>query len=301
MRAAAFILATSIVMLGVHEARAAGGLSYHAPAECPDRHVFVGEVAKRARAQRAAQGAVSIAPSASDGYVGRLVVEGLEREVHAETCAEVVEALALAVALAAEEVDEASTLPSPTPEVAEAPPAEAAVDPPSRKTVEVALGAGLGWTSALGVGVSPELAVFGGIDVSGRSLRLGASFARSSMRSTPLGTARFERWALHLEGCPVTAMPVARVRVAPCARATGGALRGSGETIENAESSSLLWLSAGVRGRLLLELGRSLFAETELGVDVPLFRHGFYVRPNDVVQRVPVLVAEGALSLGCRF
>jgi hypothetical protein len=284
--------------------------TYEVPRECPGAESFAAEVAKRTATRRPPRGVQITISRAAGGYSGRLTLDGLTRDLHAATCSELAQALALAVASAAEDEDDET---SPVPPGPARPSAVLPFSPvwrsdeafvpktPPERALELLLGGGIGATSVLGVGVSPELRLFGGIDHGrGWSLRVGGSVVRSAERSTAVGSSRFERWAIQLEGCPATARH-ASLFISPCGRLTVGALRGMGESVENAESTSLLWLSVATGGRLGIDLGRRVFVEAEAQVVLPLLRHGFYVRPNEVVQRVPVLGVDGSIALGYRF
>lgn len=289
--------------------------SYTAPAECPDVDAFRAEVAKRVGADRAIGSVVGraravIAGSDGKGYDGTLNLDGRMRSVHAATCDEVVQALALAAALSAEEIvadppDAAPERQAEPPSVVPPPPRPVVVDrrvepmtsPATSRTFFA--GAGLGATGAVGPTVAPELFVFGGLDVDGRSARLALDVARSSDMSTPVGTARFERWSVRADGCPLSVR--FGVRLSPCVRLDGGVLRGFGESIANAESSSFAWLAVGVGAKAELDLGTALFLSGDIQAGFPLLRHGFFVRPNDVVFEVPAVFGEAGLSLGVRF
>ncbi|AKV02362.1 hypothetical protein AKJ09_09025 [Labilithrix luteola] len=287
-------------------------VSYAAPPECPDVDAFRAEIEKRADAGRVlARAHTSIAKSAEHGYDGTLRIDDRARDVHAATCEEVVQALALAAALAAEEMAAEAPMPpepaiSPVAPVKEVPaPPSAAVDRPRPVTREpenddgIVLGAGLGATGAVGPTVAPEVFVFGGFELDGRSLRLALDVARSSDMDTVAGTARFERWSARVDGCPLSVR--FGVRLSPCVGFEGGLLRGMGQSISNAEASSLVWLSLGVGGRADLDLTRSLFVAADVQLGFPLLRHGFFVRPSDVVYEVPAVFGQAALSLGYRF
>ena len=162
------------------------------------------------------------------------------------------------------------------------------------------LGVGLGATSGVGPSLAPGLAIFGGLDIGRQSVRIGVAGARSSAISTDLGTARFTRLALYVDGCPISARSGA-FELAPCVRFDGGFLRGSGESLENAESSTLPWLAISAGGRLRVDMTTALFVEGEARAAVPLLRHRFFVRPSDTVYRVPVVTAEAFVSVGHRF
>ena len=101
------LAATELVCAGAHADEAPVALAYEAPPECPDARAFDAEVAKRAPSANPRDARVAIRGATSLGYDGELVIGGLTRTVHAGTCSETVEALALALALATtDETDE---------------------------------------------------------------------------------------------------------------------------------------------------------------------------------------------------
>ncbi len=281
--------------------------AYEAPPECPGPQVFAAEVEKRTAGRAPRDARIAITRSAAEGYDGRLVLDGVARDVHAATCGETVQALALAVALAAEDAVEdepapapAPAAPSPAPVVESAP--DDAAEAPSRvaKRGHALFGLGGGGTSAIGGGLSPELAIFGGVDIDGRSLRAGVSGARTAVLSSSIGTSRLERLTLHVDGCPVS-VRAGFFRISPCARLDAGILHGSGDSLENAESRSLVWAALSGGGRAGFDVTDALFVETDARAAFPLVRHEFFVRPNDVVYRVPTVAVELSVSLGYRF
>jgi hypothetical protein len=298
--AAGIVAVTSFL----RSASASSVSAYEAPPECPGPQVFDEEVDRRGVAGRAPRRVrISITKAATDGYDGQLIFDGRARELHASSCDEVVQALALAVAMAAEDAVEERASPPPA-AVDRAPQARAedatAPRAGSRKRPDAIFGLAFGATNGVGPGVSPELSVFGGLEHDGHSFRLGLSAARSASLATALGTARIERLVLGAEGCPLS-VRASVLRVSPCGRIEGGFLRGAGESLENAESSSLPWLAVGVGGRLSLDVTQTLFVEADARAAVPLLRHGFFVRPDDVVYRVPSVTAEVFVAMGYRF
>lgn len=282
--------------------------AYEAPPECPGPQVFAAEVEKRTAGRAPRDARIAITRSAVEGYDGQLFLDGVVRDVHAATCAETVQALALAVALAAEDAVEDEPAPAPAPAapspgpVVESAPADVDEEPPSRvaKRGQALFGLGFGGTSAVGSGLSPELAIFGGVDVDGRSLRAGVSGARGAVLSSSIGTSRVERLALYVDGCPVS-VRTGLLRLSPCARLDAGFLHGSGESLENAESRTLLWFALSAGGRASFDVTDALFVETDARAAFPLVRHVFFVRPDDVVYRVPTAAVELSVSLGYRF
>jgi len=286
-----------------------GTTAYEAPPECPKAHVFDAEVDKRAPGTTTTNARVAITGSTRAGYDGRLVLDGRARDVHAATCDETVQALALAVAMAA--MDDAAEPPgeeaaSPEPKgLPNASPArrdETAPNSPSPSTTrpQVLLGLGLGAVSGVGPGLAPGLAIFGGLDLGGRTIRFGIGGARSGAVATNLGSARFTRLGLYVDGCPIS-LRRAAFELSPCARLDGGVLNGSGESLENAEATALPWLAVSAGGRLVVDVMPAFFLEGEARAGVPLLRHTFFVRPNDRVFRVPLVSAEAFVSVGHRF
>jgi len=299
------LAATELVCAGAHADEAPVALAYEAPPECPDARAFDAEVAKRAPSANPRDARVAIRGATSLGYDGELVIGGLTRTVHAGTCSETVEALALALALAStdetDEPDETTAPQMPANDHATTPAAPIAGPPPKRDAhTRPVIGIGLGGASGVGPGLAPGLALFGGIDVGTRSFRIGVNAARSPESSTSHGTARFERWTVHLDACPVS-LREGRLYLAPCIRFDAGALRGSGESLENAASKALVWLSLGAGGRIAFDLTRTIFVEGEARAVAPLLRHVFFVRPNDDIHHVPAVAAEAFVSVGYRF
>ena len=283
---------------------------YEAPPECPKAHVFEAEVEKRSPGTTASNARVAITGSARAGYEGRVILDGQARDIQTATCEEAVQALALAVAMAA--IDDApdaaggdDSLPEPRVLPTASPPPDedqtAANDPsPSVTGPRPLFGLALGATGGVGPGLAPALAIFGGLDLGGRTIRLGIGGARSGAVATDLGSARFTRVGLYVDGCPISLRRGA-LELSPCVRLDGGVLRGSGESLENAEATALPWLAASAGGRLLADVTPAFFLEAEARAVAPLLRHTFFVRPNDRVYRMPLVTAEAFISVGHRF
>jgi hypothetical protein len=121
-------------------------LEYSAPEGCLDRAQFVAKVAERGGRVQGAESAarvgkleVSIAPGASGGFVGTLLVTAADgsstpREIHDPDCAEVATGLAVvaAIALGGGEEAESRSEPAPAPPPAEEP---RPVEEPARPAV----------------------------------------------------------------------------------------------------------------------------------------------------------------------
>jgi hypothetical protein len=140
----------------------AASLSYRAPLDCPDEADFVRAVAARGRQFAAGAGSerrfqVTIAKDAS-GYVGSFRVgrpqgDSAERAVHAPSCHEVVDGLAVAAALA---------LQASSPEAAQAAPSPPSVVPPLARQPPTRRDEGAA-PERLALGPAFSLTAFGGL------------------------------------------------------------------------------------------------------------------------------------------
>ncbi len=108
VRVALGLVSMPVVSLVATSARAGHAFSYTAPAECPEEPAFLSAVADRgtpiAPLASAADAVVVAVTKVESGYDGALRVrhgegEWSERRVHGESCAEVVDALAVVTAM----------------------------------------------------------------------------------------------------------------------------------------------------------------------------------------------------------
>lgn len=295
-------------------ARTSGDLAvtYDAPSDCPGAQSFAAEVDRRRSARVGSSRALpdgaeivitKAAPPAA--YHGRLRLDGGLREVDGATCVEVVEALALIVAVAEEELEAAPPAQPPTPAPAPVPVGASMVEGPgpaprAESGARAVAGVALGVTTAAAPEASPLVEVFGGIGWRGASVRLVAAASRSFEITTPGGTARFERWTGRVVGCALT-IELAALHLTPCLATEAGALIGSGLSMVNASSSALAWAAAAAGGRLEWDLSRHLFVEADARAILPLLRHRYVARPEVTAFAVPALAFEGSLGVGYRF
>ncbi len=317
-------------------------LVYESSDACPDREGF--EALVRARTERA----LFVGPYSSARTFevhltggpsprGQLTVrrDGIDegaREVRADTCSDVAEALALVVALAIDPNSRVGAPPptgpppaSPTtsPPAAAAPPVQGAPPPPASmdstpipdKSEESSRPSSLPHTLYVGA----DLAMATGISleplvtVSPRrgwraestspvapSVSVGLIHATSGALSIPVGTASLAWTAGQIDGC-VLSWPPGRVRVLGCLRAEGGALTASGSDITPLQSRTRAWFAAGPVARGEWALLPPLFVTAEVAAMVRLTADRFFFLPDVTIRVIPVLGMEGSAGLGVHF
>jgi hypothetical protein len=297
-------------------------LAYQAPAGCPDVDAFTAEV--RARAPRASMlagrrfevtvHANTTASSAATPFEGRVVIadeSGVtpSRAVRGDTCEDVVRALALAVAMTIDPVDDE---PAP-PRAVLAPPAPTA--PPSReaspvdraspsKPVErlhLSVGLKAGAESAVGPLLAPAAGIYGDVAGPRASLRVGAARSVSPLIERGAGSARFARTTMTLDGCPYRWRAASTLSLVPCATFEIGSLTSDGQATINPESRARLWVAAGLAGRLVWEAFGPIVFELEGRASAPFTRDRFFFRPADDVFQAPIVAFSAGLTGGVRF
>jgi hypothetical protein len=325
-------------------------LVYASGEACPDRAAFEGRV--RARTTRASFGEAGASgrifevelaggpsPHGSFAVWRKGVVQGT-RQVSAETCSDVADALALAVALA---IDPTTPLAAPpaapqgaapgtpsagvpaSPPASPAPPTRAAAFPsraapppslaaerPSSRsgslphTVFFAadLAAATGIAPGTLVAFSPRL----GWRLPGSSIvapSFDVSFARASTGtlSVPEGEASFAWTVGRADACILGWPPASAARLAACARLEGGQLRaaGLGSQVTDPQAHDRPWLAAGPLLRAEWALLRPLFLTADAASMVHVTDDRFYFVQQTTVRAVPLLGLEASLGLGVHF
>jgi hypothetical protein len=287
-------------------------LVYQAPPGCPDADAFSAEV--RARAPRSSSlGAravrlrIASRASQTSSFEGSVVItddSGMtpSRAVRGDTCAEVVRALALTVAMTLDPEESA-------PPVAEliaspAPPSAERTPPPrtaSADGVQVAAGLRGGAETAVGPLVAPSLGIYGDLARRDLSVRLSAVHAISPVVERGAGSARFRRTTAGVDACPLRWRPSASLSLVPCASFEIGSLTSEGRSTVNPESASRLWASAGVAGRVGWEIVGPLVVELEGRAAFPLTRDRFFFRPAEDVFETPIVAFSAGISGAVRF
>lgn len=322
-------------------------LRYTASADCPDAVAFENLV--RGRTTRARFVPVGqtrtfdVLLRGGEHPSGRLTVlrdgaaEGT-REVHADSCGEAADALALIAALAVDPTaslgptpsappqpppvatsNAASTPPEPssrdvgtepTARAGPTPPAaakESAPAPVARSTAPHTLFIGADLVVAGGVpsgpliGVSPLL----GCRSSSTGLiapSIRASFLRagSSASDASGGSAAFT-WTLgRLDGC-VLSWPPGRARLLACARLEAGVVDASASGIPAAQSAGRPWVALGPAVRGEWDFLRPLFLEVDVAPLARLTTYRFWVLPNTTLYDVSTVGLEASAGLGAHF
>jgi hypothetical protein len=355
-RLAALVVAAGLGQAGAAraqegDAREIVRLAYASAEGCPDRAAFEARV--RARTTRAAFGetggsgrifevelAATPAPHGSFAVWRRGMVEGT-RQVSAETCSDVADALALAVALAIDP----STLLAPAPA---APPATAAPPPvlPAEASPASPASPGPPRVPAAAVVVPPpplaaarppsvrpgtlphtvffaaDITVATGIAFDALvtfSPRVGwrsasssvvapsfdLTFGRASTGTLPVagGEASFTWTVGRADGCILSWPPASAARLLACARLEAGQLEaaGLGSQVLDPQTHDRPWVAVGP----LLRGEWALLGPLFLGVDAAAMVHvtddRFYFVQQTTVREVPLLGVESSAGLGAHF
>jgi hypothetical protein len=321
-------------------------IEYHAPPECPDVDAFKGLVRSRVLANwEAAPGEfgrrVVVDVSSVEGRYTATVELADEagtrgaKTVSGTVCANVVDGIALATALAIEprgkdgqEPGEAGPVTSPADRPADTATALAAAPPPAtgatpreqRADAESPppVAAPDGWRlsgvrlsarALLATGVGPAAAGGAalGIVFEARGARLGVALQgfRTGRIEARGVRARFERLSARLDGCPIVLALSEWATVEPCPFVELGVV--AGEAFEDPPAvirgnrGSAPWYAAGGLGRLVGRFGRFV-VELEGAAGAPLRRERFYVEGgDDEIHRVPTFYGAFAAGLGVVF
>jgi hypothetical protein len=319
-------------------------IEYHAPAECPDVHAFKGLVSSRVSSDwEAAPGefarSVVVEVSNIEGQYTATVELADEagargaKTVSGTVCANVVDGIALATALAIEprgkdsgEANEAGPVTSP-PE--NEPPDEAtaaAPPPPSVVTTrerhddpeqDRPAAADEGWRLsgvrlsaralvATGVGPTAAGGAALGFVFEARHARLGIALQgwRTGRLEVRDVRARFERLSARLEGCPTVLALSEWASVEPCPFVELGFVAGEAfedpPAVARGKRGTAPWYAAGGLGRVVGRFGRFV-VELEAAGGAPLRRERFYVEGGDEIHRVPAYYGALAAGVGVGF
>jgi hypothetical protein len=305
-------------------------VDYVAPEGCPGTDAFLREVlgrTERARPANAGELArvlhVRIEPGGA-AFVGRLWIEDRAgatspREVRADSCGEVVSALALVGALAVDpgasttaSVQDAppsgEAVPPPPQTLGAAPPPEAPRERPGEEPLSgptrVAVGAGVELTTLAGPVLGARL--FVDVDLGPRgalapAFRAGVSRSFDVTRTVPVGRATLAFTQVSLEGCPVRLTLAAPLSVRPCLGVTGGVLDASPTGPRAAQARVRPWFAGEAHARFTWMPARWVAFELEAGALVPLLRETFYFEPEIVVYRAPPVGFLGRAGLAVHF
>jgi hypothetical protein len=277
-------------------------LAYQAPAACADRAVLEEAVAARAPAvlftapAGSARTFAVVITETEAGYQGSLAVDGVggtgSRELAAARCDDLVEALALVIALAIDPAALSAPAPAPPPSRAEAPPPAA----PSPWGGAVVVGAG----ASGGVIPSPSPALSAEVRLLRRGLGHAALalVAGSSDRSTDGGNATF-RW-LSGRGSLCWQMLQGPIDADACAHLEVGGITAEGSGVARAYQATRTWLAPGPHVAARWS-GRLLLVEAQAGVSVPILRDRYHFEPGMTVHRTWVATPWVLVGTGVHF
>jgi hypothetical protein len=307
-------------------------------AGCPPAEIFTEQVAARTPVfrERAAEHAVRVEiVSEPGGVLGRasLVFSGnpVDRELRAVRCEEVVEALALVVAILID--PNADTRPIA---VASAPPADGGPEPasavPSAKAAKgpppkrpprfkpvrrpdparppgVAYGFVAGALAAAEGAAAPELMlgprVFFGMDVYGEwpwpsSVRLSGARLFSRRLRDGSGSAKLTLDLARLDACFVR-LQEGRLALEPCIGADIGVLRVDGSHPLGGHDHRLVWAAAGALARASVTVFNPFVGVVEIGADVPLVQYRYAFEGRPAVFKTARVGMHLGFGLGLRF
>jgi hypothetical protein len=265
------------------------------------------------------------AETTSDGAHGRLDVVDASgatssREVEGSTCKDVVDALALVLALAVDPNASTAPLPPLAPPAAAPPPVATAIErpmappaapraPPWSSHLGASAGAALKTGAAPALLVGPMVGLGAAWEPSAQgsriepALELRATFTWAQSGTIPVGAgaARFTWTAGLLDVCPVRAT-AGRVQAAPCARIEGGILDAAGLQLDVNHDVSKPWVAVGAAARVRWAPVGALFVDLDGALLASVLRyHIFFDQPQTTIYDVPLVGAEATLSAGVRF
>jgi len=316
-------------------------LDYAVSAECPDQDAFVLQLRNRiprvsfARDENALQLSVAVR-RLHRRFEGQIAIrEGRgslsQRAVRGDTCAEVLAALAVIAALAADPTGGAMpsgaaqapeqnsrgevsattphepTPPTPPPVLGEAPMAERPAPSASRE--------GSVWNGAAGAqgaasgrlqGTAPvSVVAFVAIARASREqispeLRLRFERTLDATTHAASGGGRFV-WTLGaIDACAMQNV-LAPARIGACLRVEGGALSATGIDVAPSRSDVRAWLAVDLVARGRVEIIGPWFVELEVGAIFPMLRDRFLLEPSTTIFRPAIATWFGGGGFGVTF
>jgi hypothetical protein len=298
-------------------ARVPSMLEYSAPEECADANAFSAQIAQRttvwARAQAELRMRVRI--ERSEGRLrGVLTLEesGRQtvREVSSERCGEVVQALALIVAILVDPDADTRPLPElpspapvPGPAASGSRPARARPSPRVRwipgAGIQVTVAAGVAGSALVGerwfAALSRE-----GVDGPSITLRLAVGHDRTGTIEHGDGaSSALSRNLVRFDGCGA-ALSDPSFALSLCGVGEAGRIDAYGVHPVRSEAPTLGWLAFGALARAAFRYERVLGLEAELGASLPLTRYDFRLGGEPLYQTAPVVAGAG-LGLSVHF
>lgn len=321
-------------------------VDYQADAGCPGADVFLDEIRWRTSLARlAAEGEEALPVRARierrGGHrTGRLSLgkgkERIEREIGAESCDEVVSALALVTALAVDPRASTArrppalpppppppppprTLPPPPPPLPRRlPPPQLLADPLPAAPPPPGPAPAPPWTvggrAPVALGVTPRALFGGGVFAErpfagalGASIRLSGELAGTGSVDVDGAGVSFLRGLARVEGCALRLRPAPWLTASPCLGVEGGVLHGKGATggtITHANEATVPWAGASLLPRVAADVGGAVI-ELSGGPVFSLVRRTFvFDGPTSttyVIHDVPPVTGWLAIGVGGRI
>ena len=308
-------------------------LTYVAPSTCPPQEQFEAAVRARTPLARFGESAdtrrrFAIEAASADGrFTARLKVtsDGVavsDRQIQGDTCAEVIDALALVTALAidpkastaplapasAAPPSQPSTAPLPPPTNTVAPQRSSGRDTSSRLT-DRAWRASLGATADVIGRVTPlpllGATVFGEIEQKAGgwwapSLRL--TIGASKTFEGEAASAAFALGTAGVDFCP-SAVKTTALSLRPCVEANAGLLHARGVAVSSPVSADRFWFDVRLAARARWSPGGGrMFVEIEGGALFPITMPTFVFRaPRIVAHEVGSVAPLAKIGVGLRF
>jgi hypothetical protein len=299
-------------------------IRYSAPPECPSERWFSDDVLARIpSARRAAPGeqarrfdvTVTSASKKSRASLAFIDTEGrrVERQLDAESCAEVVAGIAVVTAVAIDPRLAEAERPAPDePEPAPAPPPSIrpAASKPSaqpRRAWNASLGAHLGAVSDVAPVWSPSVEVFSELAPSDAALALRLALGYADSRDFERDGATLRFWLLEgrAEVCPFPWKLGGGVRILPCAGFEAGAVHGEGRAsprVAEPAGTTGAWMAVAVGPSVELDVAGPFFVGVRGLVRLPLLSREYVLeRPETEAYETPALGFGAFLALGARL
>lgn len=272
--------------------------------------MFSEQVARRTPRWRDSKGlSVSVDVALTpEGSVGRVSLERdghrTERDLAGARCDEVVQALALVVAILIDPLADTRPLPVVSPPPPPVPPV-----PPSPRPEQpwfVLAGSEFMLEGGFAPGLNPGFRLFGGVIKRSpatvvSSLRLSAFHAASGTVSADGGAfANFALTGGRAELCSF-GFAAGAFRGVPCLFGEAGVLAADGEHPERSHSENVAWVALGPALRASASFAKVLFVELEAGGVVPLTTYSFRFVDEPPLFETPKIAGEFAVGLGARF
>lgn len=276
---------------------------YHAAAGCPTSNQVMAQLLSRAAVSRRVVSIEIVASDAPDKqFVGTLIIDddrSSQRQIRAESCADVADALALIAALALEGQDPAPTVAGgEETTTALANPPVAATAPRRRDGPWQSFAAGV-----VSRGVSPGN-LFGamlGVRLQRRDLGHPwlAGVVAAERQSSAMSEVTF-RW-IAARGGVCWRSTSASLAAELCADLELGRLRVAAMDTVRAQPVARLWAAAGAHFGAQWPVSSRAFVLLQAGWMIPLQRDRLYLTPNLDVHTTALYVPWLALGAGLRF